>query len=288
MKRRRRGSRPAPIVQPDPSDTSHAYRKRAHRGAADAISFLMKMVRWLISFGAWILPLWFAWLQVKNYPILVTIKSIQPYIILQLLLIVYYFCWVAGARFDVTTQESIYLAEYRFPWAQFGSGIVLIAAGGALLWASSDDRKFAIVLSIFVAVNVAFWVTLTFTVRELISDTRAKYTSENDYYGIAQLDIVEDYILGNWQWHRFIVMGLIVLAGDVICFVGAIRNAISVALLPLFHGFTADDISPLLPQIGFLIFLVFAEGWIWLKRAIARATMYALNRLATDYKLEPR
>lgn len=288
MKRRRRGPRSAPAVSPTLAESSQSYRRRIHRGPADAISLLMKMVRLLIAVAAWILPLWFAWLQVKNYPILVTIKTIQPYVILQVLLIVYYFCWVAGTRFDVTTQESIYLADYSFPWTQFGSGIALIAAGAALLWSSNDDKKFAIMLSIFVAVNVVFWAILRLTVSTLIRGTRTKYAEMKDYYGLAQLDVVEEYILGNWQWKRFLGMGLIVLAGDAISFLDGLRSSISVALQPMFGGLKPQEISPLLPQVGFLVFLIFAEGWIWLKRAVTRATMYALNRLAAEYKLEPK
>jgi hypothetical protein len=262
-------------------------RGEAHRESTRAISALAKHARRLIGLGAWILPFWFAWLQFKNVPIVATLQTVQPYVIMQILLIVYYSCWVFGTKFDVTTQESIYLTQYEFPWKQFGSGVVLIVVAGVLLWASTDDKKFAAALSVFLALNIIFWVTLTHSVGKIIDDTRKKYAEDRDLYGLAQLEIVEEYILGHWQWHRFIGMAVIVIVGDLICFAGSIRQSISVSLQPISYGMTATEISALLPQLGFLAFISFAESWIWYKRAVTRAAMYALNRLALKYKLEP-
>jgi hypothetical protein len=136
--------------------------------------------------------------------------------------------------------------------------------------------------------NIVFWITLTYSVGKIIADTRRKYAEDPDLYGLAQLEIVEEYILGRWQWHRFIGMAVIVLVGDLICFSGNIRQSISVALQPISYGMTPSEISALLPQFGFLAFIAFAEGWIWYKRAVTRAAMFALNRLALKYRLEPR
>jgi hypothetical protein len=92
-------------------------RGETHRESARAISSLAKMARRLIGLGASILPFWFAWLQFKNFPIVATLQTVQPYVVMQILLIVYYFCWVLGTKFDVTTQESIYLTRYEFPFS---------------------------------------------------------------------------------------------------------------------------------------------------------------------------
>lgn len=273
-----------PVTAPELSE----MRGQAHRESAQAISTLAKMARRLIGFGAWVLPFWFAWLQFKDFPMASSFKNVQPYLVMQILLVGYFFCWVFGTKFDVTTQESIYLTQYEFPWKQFGSGAILIVVAGALLWASNDARKFAAILTLFLILNVLFWMMLVKSIRNIINKTREQYAKDNDLYGLAQLAIVEEYITGNWQWHRFIGMAIIVTLGNVICFAGSARQFLSTALEPISQGITRDEISTLLPQLGFLIFIGFAEGWIWYKRAVTRAGLYALNHLALKYRLELR
>jgi hypothetical protein len=179
-------------------------------------SSIATIARRIIEVGGAILVAIFAWLQLKNIPFVEPIRNAEPRYILQFELAFYYLCWYCGTKFDVTTQESIYVTRGPYPWRAVAGALVLLCVAAVLLWASDDEKKFSAVLILFLVINVGTWQVLVYEVSKIIKDAEAFYLKERDYFALAQLKIVQRYIAGSWQWYRFVGMGVIVVGTGIV------------------------------------------------------------------------
>jgi len=237
-----------------------------------------------------ILVLVFAWLQLKDLPFIPILENAQPAILLKLILTVYYSCWVFGLGFDINTQQMVYIDDPnkgRMTWNSIGAICLLALVLALLFWASGSEQYFAGILNIFVVTNVVLWLLLLKRVRIIIQASKDVFSGEREYFELERVSVVEAYIAGDWQWHRFIAMSIIVLAADAVCFIAVVRQRLSTLAHLFLPDLSNTVISSLLPDASFVVFIVVAEGWIWMMRAKTRASLHVIDLLKTKYTLTP-
>ena len=163
-------------------------------------------------------------------------------------------------------------------------GFAVVAA--VLLWASDSDQRFAGALSVFLAANIAGWVYIVRRVRPIIHASELQY-KDKDFAELERLHVVKDYIAGNWQWHRFVVMCLLVVIVDLICFTSAPKVIESIT-----HSFAntlpSGLVSSLLPNLSLILFVLVAETWIWIMRARTQAFLNVIFALKQKYRFQLR
>jgi len=118
---------------------------------------LASRARLAIKIVSGVLALIFTWVQFKDFRVAPLLDGISPPLFLKLILAFYYFCWVSGVSFDVTTQQLVYVKDPRrgqMAWDAVSAVVVLAAVSAILLYASDDDQKFAATLTIFVLANI--------------------------------------------------------------------------------------------------------------------------------------
>lgn len=255
----------------------------AHRAEIDKLA---DKARLAISVIGGLLALAFGWVQLKDFPFIPLLESTQAEFVLKVALALYYFSWVFGTNFDVKLQQDVYVRDRdhgRLGWraASAIAGFGVVAA--ALLWVSDDEKRFAAVLTVFVVMNAVGWRVVMTRVTSIVHMTLLLVGG--DFFERERLRAVEEYISGNWQWHRFLAMGLIALIGDVICFFPAVRMTISSMIASVDFGLKGAVVSQLLPAFVFVSFLVLAEGWIWAIRIKARLSLSLISDLKGRYEL---
>jgi hypothetical protein len=254
------------------------------------IDRLALIARWSIRIIGGSLVLAFAWLQFKDLPFIPILESAQPAILLKAILTIYYSCWVFGLGFDISTQQMVYIEDPnkgRMTWNSVGSIFLLTLVAGLLFWASGNEQYFAGVLNVFVMTNIILWLLFLKRVRIIIQASKDVYLSEREYFELERVSVVESYIAGDWQWHRFIAMCTTVLTADAICFVAVFRQKLSTITQLFLPELPNAVISSLLPDASFIVFIAVAEGWIWMMRAKTRASLYVVDLLKAKYTLTP-
>ncbi len=258
------------------------------KGHIDELAFRARLS---IKIVGGILALIFTWLQFKEYPLAPFVESTQPELLRKLTLAVYYFCWVFGTSFDVSTQQAVYVSDPkkgRMSWDTIAAVLTLLLVVGILLWASDDDKKFAAVLTVFVLANIGLWLYLLRRVEPIIRASESFYRKEKDFFELERLHVVRDYISGSWQWHRFVAMCAIVIAADLVCFVDPVRQTLSTIIHSYLPDLSTDVISSLLPDFSLVVFVLVAESWIWTIRVRTRTSMNVMSVLKEKYKMTLR
>lgn len=260
------------------------------QGFEDEVAPLWKWAIRVIGIFATVLGALFAWVQLREIPV-PAIDSAEPTYIRRILLAIYYACWVAGTTLDVNIQKDVYRRDPlhgNVPQQATLAVVGLFAVAVFLLWASSSDERISLALIPFLVVNIIAWRILVQRVSPIIAATSSAYLQANELYRFEQLNIVKGYLLGKWQWARFSLMGLIVLATNVLCFSTSARIYTSGALHELLPNNSAQAIANVLPVAGLALFVAAAEMWIWIRRGRNIVALNTIAGLARKYHLRPR
>jgi hypothetical protein len=229
----------------------------------------------------------FAWVQIKNFPVIAILENTKPQSILQLALAGGFASWAAAISFDLSTQQAVYVDdpdEGRITFELAGAMILLTAVAGGLLWASNDEKRFALAIDIYILGNIVFWRLLLRRAKAVIEASKAFYRDE-DLFELEKLNVLETYVGGHWQWYRFGVMFAIAIILDAVCFVAPLRDVTALGVHFLFPNFSAAAASSLLPVIAFVGLLLVAESWVWLMRAKTRTCIGVIDGFRRRYKL---
>jgi hypothetical protein len=258
---------------------------RKQRSSHSEVLKVFRLGRLLISLVATVLALF-----LKDLRWDVVVDSTEPEFLQKLTLIIYYFCWLFGSRADTNVQESVYISvpsTWRVTLPEFFLVIAFAGLAGALLWAAGDEKRFAILLSLFTAANIAGWWFLNRKLKPLMSGSRKQLVRGSAYLDLERLNVVTNYLTGTWQWRRFVVMGILVIVFDIVCFVPPVRAASSdwIAYLVADLNSKSDAISRLLPDALFLLFVLVAETWIWIKRVRVATSLDILDEMKLKYRL---
>jgi len=247
----------------------------------------MRAARLVITLVASGLALFFAILQL-NVSVIDFFNTTKPEWIQKLALIAYYFCWLFGTRADTNTQEEIYV-ELPSTWhVTVGTflmvaGFVLVAA--FLLWAAGNEKRFAIALTSFFLFNIGFWVYLNHLLKPVMKTSQAKLARERAFFDLEKLRIAMEYLAGNWQWRRFALMGGVILAADIVCFVPSVRTGLSDVIQKLAGGLNEGTVYALLPDLFLLLFVSVSEIWIWIRRVRVATSLDVLEEMKQRYSI---
>ncbi len=257
-------------------------------GYRTEVDKLATKARFTIKIIGGALALLFTWIQLKDFPVVPLLESTKAGFVLRLALAVYYFSWIFGTSFDVSVQQSVYVRDAdrgHLGWRAIAAIGLFGATAAIFLWASDDEKWFAATLTGFIIANIIGWLVLVRRVTSIIYMSLLTY--DQDFFEIERLHVVKIYIAGNWQKYRFLVMFAIALVAIAISFVAPVRLMVSLAIASLVFGLKETVISPLLPSLVFVVFLVIAEGWIWMMRAKTWASLNLISDLKEKYQLEP-
>jgi hypothetical protein len=236
------------------------------------------------------LVLGFGWLQLKDFPLIPLLESTQVGFVLKVALTLYYFSWVFGANFDVGLQQAAFLQDRHrgnMGWRAIAAIVGFGVVAAILLWVSNDEKRFSVALIAFVAANVVGWHVLAARVSSI--GHASLILAEGDFFEIERIRLVQEFMNGDWQRWRFLVMFLIATIGVAICFLPALRAAIQIAVVALAPDLTKKEaiIDQLLPTSVFLMFLVVGESWIWTMRARTRLFLALIDHLRVTYEIRP-
>jgi hypothetical protein len=106
--------------------------------------------------GIWVvgtvLAAFFAFLQLSHLPYVPAIENTNPLYVRELLLALYYLCWIFGTSFDVSIQRYAYVADPQHGQMPRRALLILIGfslVAALLLWVRESDKMFAAVLGVF-------------------------------------------------------------------------------------------------------------------------------------------
>src|ERR1700730_16690419 len=80
----------------------------------DTIHEISKFFRWarrIRALLAGILPLFFAFLALRNIPVGPYLEYTNSQLYIKSALIIYFFCWFFGAGIDFDTQQAVYVVD---------------------------------------------------------------------------------------------------------------------------------------------------------------------------------
>jgi len=247
---------------------------------------LARTVRAIIAFGFIILPFFFTWLKLSHLSIAEILQAISNASAIDYIwkgaLIIYFFSWVWGCKFDVNLQEVVYIRVANagvLPLRAFAIAGVIIAMGGVLLWVNTYPA-FVVTLTVFTLIDHLAWRYLVGFLGPPIQTSRKYYENKLDYVELERLNIVVDEVAGSWKWWRNI-MGL----------------ALIVAMLGLvYYEPKMDTVSigglqvswQLLQALSILVWVVAMEAWIWYIRIRARISLNILQNLRSKYEFKAK
>jgi hypothetical protein len=119
-------------------------------------------------------------------------------------------------------QERVY--ERDPSWHRTLSAGLLIAAllclfAIILILSRTNAKFFVISLNLFFIVNIVSWLLTKRLVRRVIDASRHVYSREsNDTPKLVQINVVDQFMTGNWHWNRFIVLIFILMSIDVVTY----------------------------------------------------------------------
>ena len=240
-----------------------------------------------IGIMAILLPLLYTFLSFKDVPLNDVVRSLSTAstseVLWKIVLAVYFLLWVLGTRTDAEDQELVYRhvpnrGRLTNPSIGVLAGIFVLAA--ILLW-SSKFQIFVPALTAFFVFNIFAWVYLIqYIAKPSIRTSQAASQQFGDYVGSEEIRVIEQYLCGNWQWHRF-ALGAVVISG----LWGILFVQRTGRILPA----VPDPISwELLQVIGMLAFVLVMEIWIWSKQLHTKLALDLLQDFGERYTLSPR
>jgi hypothetical protein len=242
---------------------------------------LARFVEYLIKGAAWLLLVMFGWLKMKDMDFMPVVQNIPAQIVFQVALVLYYACWINGTLFDTRSQNLVYVKVDRLR-ALSGAiiaTITLVAVFAFLCWADTY-RKFCILLVVFFAFNIMFWVYLIkMIVPDALKVSEAYYRKMRSYIEMEQLKLVAgEYISGSWQWYRFALGSIIILLMNIMAF----------SNIATFLSARLGGISPeLIQSASMLLFVAVIESWIWYMRMRLSIGLRLLKEMKASYQFVP-
>jgi hypothetical protein len=262
----------------------------SHSGGRELAGFA-RLIRRSITLIAFGLGSAFTWVQLKDLRFGSVISSVDPDTTRQILLAIYYWCWVYGAKFDVDIQEAAFsrnIGAVREVLRAIAFIVVFGIVAGILFLVSKNDQTFAVALTLFLLSNIAgFFLYILPFVKPLFDTSRREFAAGHNYTDLVLLEVVYDYMYGRWQWFRFAVgLGLVCFI-LLISFSNYVREGVSVAISDLVPSlFDFRTVYSDAPSLSFLVFVCVMEAWIYLMRFKVQISLQVIERLVRDYHLE--
>ncbi len=224
--------------------------------------------------------------------------------------VAYFSSWVLGVRFDKDNEEDAYVsAPNRGKIPAIDAALVLLVAvifsfiavleeissnadqsgnpiaelalrvfGG---WAASISKlyikygalSFLTILNTIWFLNIFLWrYFLKRYVYDMSLRSRAIMTERHRHAGLIKLEVMDNYLSGEWQAWRF-AMG-----------------AVYLVVLNVYFGFVQARGLPMAIYHHLLLcgFVLVVEAWVWFERFRVRFTLRSIESVSSRYRLTPR
>jgi hypothetical protein len=264
--------------------------KKSGRRGQVRISRIATFANWCITAVTGLIALAFVGLAIKDIPISV-ISDANPDYIQIAILSVYISCWAYGTSIDTKVQTAIYADDPEGGRVRAGAiaAVALLAAISVIvLLVRKNELHFALALAAFTTIDVLGWLYLRYwLLPPIIKASQKQYKSDDDYYGQLILDKVRSQVIGNWKWHRQIVLTAIVLAMVALAYYPQLHDVISNNVNELVPGLPAGTIKALLPDALLLAFVLVSELWHFAFRLNTFLTIRILNDMEEKFTLVP-
>ncbi len=220
---------------------------------------MARTMRTIIKTLAAILVFVYGWLKLGSLPIGAIVGGISDDVLVKIALCIYFLSWVAGTMNDTDEQETAYAKapnQGRFPWQGVAVCIIVAAVFGILCCVDSA-KWFGFWLAVFLALNIGGYCYLRSVIEPVMTQSKDEYNKDHNTLSILKLEIVQTYLIGNWQWYRFTygfaVIGLII----TMCYsqLPDVLNAKYPAIPP--QSYIA---------LSVFFYVITFEGWIWIMR----------------------
>jgi hypothetical protein len=232
-----------------------------------------------------------AFLQIKDIKPDALLTPSSADIIWRVALIIYYWSWVGGFNFDLNVQELAYIA---FPgqgrWSQqlYFILAVFIVMAATLLTSFGNIAYFSLALTCFLIVDYASWFCMRLYFRQSIDHSRIHYTTEQQFYEVEILTMVQDQVFGLWKLWRLLLGAGMVGVADLFSFNHAFQNIVVRGMQNVFPWLSSTDAGSFFYSALFLIYVVVMESWLWFHRIRLYARLGTLDYLSGTYQLTPR
>jgi hypothetical protein len=247
------------------------------------VAALAKWARLFIRIATGSIVVLFAWIQIRDASVADVVQKVSPELLYKTSLIIYFAGWVGGAGFDTSVQQRVYVTDPHGGHIKLESVALFaffLVAAVALIVARTDDRYFATLLAIFTLANVLGWRHIVQRVRPMIVASREGL--RRNLFRIEQLYLVDEYMTGRWQLHRFALMFLLITVMCIVAFFPPVRGIVG----DLVASYAPVDTTvQLLPGSLFLLYVLIAEGWIWVRRIDLHIALRVIDQLNKKYKL---
>lgn len=255
----------------------------------DLASFFRKR----IGLGKFVVVLVFGYLSfVKTEALLKDVAANLPDALLtvkaqildQLSLILYSSSWAAGMLFDVGFQEATYAEIVTGQKVRKTANrlTVLVLVGFVCVCFAMTLPKlyFWMAILIFCVVDVLSWKVL------MKKSLRPTYDASKNHYAVerppgyvknlVKLELTWIYVADNWKIRRYLAMGIVVLTGMIF------------SIKPGLYPFVARKLhcpAQILPSLLLLLYVLVAEGWMWVRRIECHALHERIDELFGGRKI---
>ena len=235
---------------------------------------IYEKVKLFISISAAILALFFTWLQFDLSLFKPFFTDESASLLFKLSLVLYYFSWIFGANADLRDEDytlNVYPNNNKIPKNAFGvlAFLVLIFA---LLCLVNTERQFIILLTGFLIFNILSWLYLVRFAKKTLDTNREQ---SRDKFDFEYHKVLENYLMGRWQWYRFIYAIMLI----------AFLNYIIFSDLHLVIANKLNFSSQFVVSIGFLFYVLTFEIWVWIKRIERIMSFRVYDKLDDIYEL---
>jgi hypothetical protein len=259
------------------------------RSTKNAIT-VARAVIWIAAFG---LPAAFCWLKLHDISFATILGQVKDQIVHRMAIVLYFTSWVLGAQSDLSMQEHLIgnaKSSSKLPIAVGIAGGLLVC-GFAGICSVSSPFWFSIALVGFISIDYIGWyqVMRSHIARTFEKASKSAYVDwesaahEQDrlrhIQRIIEINAAKDLHTGNWKHARY-VTGLI-LTGFLV-----------VTALPIFAAWWQHLIpgipAPVLGSLGFLVFVLVFEAWMWHKRLVTSYTISNAHVLTKAFDISPK
>lgn len=238
------------------------------------VSRMARNVRRFIRLAGTIIGSFFVYNALKSIPVAKIFDPGCSQAIFTTALAVFFFSWLIGAQRDTTIQEEGLFFENRdsLKWTDY-LVMALIALFFIFLCILGNTQYLLAILFSFWMFNIiGYFYMVHFITNKKIEETQHVLEQNPDQKTELLLDVVKEYICGEWQQHRFFVGFVMALLFVVLSFD---------PVLSFVMGHTPFASEQSMRSSLFLIFVIIFEAWVW----IYRLKTTAVIKFIRDMKL---
>jgi len=153
-----------------------------------------------------VLAIVFAWLSFKDIHIVEVGGKVSGTLYIKSSLILIFFSWWYGLRFDINMQEFVYESvpgRGQFPFAGYPLALSVIVFFSLMCGFRNFVGLFLVFYLLFFVSNILGWTYITLFIASSIEKTRNNLREQPDALHRFFLDLVSSYMRGRWQIARF-------------------------------------------------------------------------------------